>query len=86
MESAMNLVNVTDLRQHLPEYLKQVQKGEEIVITLHGKSIARIVPNFSDNKREQALKRLDTLRGKMILGDILSPLNNNEWTGDANHL
>ena len=82
----MHLVNVTDLRQHLPEYLKQVQKGEEIVITLHGKSIARIVPNFSDNKREQALKRLDTLRGKMILGDILSPLNNDEWTGDANHL
>jgi len=81
----MHLVNVTDLRQHLPEYLKQVQKGEEIVITLHGKSIARIVPNFSDNKREQALKRLDTLRGKMILGDILSPLDD-EWTGDANHL
>ena len=81
----MNLVNVTDLRQHLPEYLKQVQKGEEIMITLHGKSIARIVPNFSDNKREQALKRLDTLRGKMILGDILSPLDD-EWTGDANHL
>jgi prevent-host-death family protein len=86
MENTMNLVNVTDLRQHLPEYLKQVQQGEEIVITLHGKSIARIVPNFSDNKREQALKRLDTLRGKMILGDILSPLNNDEWTGDANHL
>ena len=81
----MNLVNVTDLRQHLPEYLKQVQQGEEIVITLHGKSIARIVPNFPDNKREQALKRLDTLRGKMILGDILSPLDD-EWTGDANHL
>jgi len=86
MENTMNLVNVTDLRQHLPEYLKHVQQGEEIVITLHGKSIARIVPNFSDNKREQALKRLDTLRGKMILGDILSPLNNDEWTGDANHL
>jgi len=81
----MNLVNVTDLRQHLPEYLKQVQQGEEIVITLHGKSIARIVPNFSDNKREQALKRLENLRGKMILGDILSPLDD-EWTGDANHL
>ena len=81
----MNLVNVTDLRQHLPEYLKQVQQGEEIVITLHGKSIARIVPNFSDNKREQALKRLENLRGKMILGDILSPLDD-EWTSDANHL
>ncbi|MEI6745708.1 MAG: type II toxin-antitoxin system prevent-host-death family antitoxin [Methylococcaceae bacterium] len=81
----MNLVNVTDLRQRLPDYLKQVQQGEEIIITLHGKSIARIVPNFPDNKRELALKRLEALRGKMLVGDILSPLNE-EWTGDANHL
>ncbi len=81
----MNLVNVTDLRQRLPDYLKQVQQGEEIIITLHGKSIARIVPDFPDNKRELALKRLEALRGKMLVGDILSPLNE-EWTGDANHL
>jgi prevent-host-death family protein len=81
----MNLVNVSDLRQHLPDYLKQVQQGEEITITLHGKSIARIVPNYTDNKREQALQRLETLRGKMIVGDIVSPLND-EWTGDADHL
>jgi prevent-host-death family protein len=81
----MNLVNVSDLRQHLPDYLKQVQQGEEITITLHGKSIARIVPSYPDNKREQALKRLEALRGKMIVGDIISPLND-EWTGDANNL
>jgi prevent-host-death family protein len=81
----MNLVNVSDLRQHLPDYLKQVQQGKEITITLHGKSIARIVPNYTDNKREQALQRLETLRGKMIIGDITSPLND-EWTGDADHL
>lgn len=30
------------LRQHLPEYLKQVQAGEEVIITVHGKAIARI--------------------------------------------
>ena len=39
----MNAVNVTELRQHLPDHLKQVQQGEEIAITLHGKTIARIV-------------------------------------------
>jgi prevent-host-death family protein len=81
----MNLVNVTDLRQRLPDYLKQVQQGEEIIITLHGKSIARIVPDSANNKRELALKRLEALRGKMLVGDVLSPLNE-EWTGDANHL
>ena len=81
----MNSVNVTELRQHLPEYLKQVQQGEEIVITLHGKTIARIVPEHQETKREAALKRLEALRGTVIVGDILSPLNE-EWTGDADNL
>ncbi len=81
----MNSVNVTELRQHLPDYLKQVQQGEEIAITLHGKTIAHIVPNRKDSEREAALKRLEALRGKMIVGDILAPLDE-EWTGDADNL
>lgn len=81
----MNSVNVTELRQHLPDYLKQVQQGEEIAITLHGKTIARIVPDRNESKRETALKRLEALRGTVIVGDILSPLNE-EWTGDADNL
>jgi prevent-host-death family protein len=85
MEKAMTSVNVTDLRQHLPDYLKKVKQGEEIIITLHGKSIARLVPEQPNNKRELALKRLEALRGKMLVGDILAPLNE-EWTGDADHL
>ncbi|MGY6275110.1 type II toxin-antitoxin system Phd/YefM family antitoxin [Methylomonas sp. MgM2] len=81
----MTAVNVTELRQHLPEYLKQVQLGEEITITVRGKTIARIVPDHDETKREAALKRLSALRGKMIVGDILSPCSD-EWTGDANNL
>jgi prevent-host-death family protein len=81
----MNSVNVTELRQHLPDYLKQVQEGEEIEITLHGKTIARIVPDRNENKREAALKRLEALSGTVIVGDILAPLDE-EWTGDADNL
>jgi prevent-host-death family protein len=81
----MNSVNVTELRQHLPNYLKQVQQGEEIAITLHGKTIARIVPDRNESKREAALKRLEALRGTVIAGDILAPLDE-EWTGDADNL
>ncbi|WKJ92110.1 type II toxin-antitoxin system prevent-host-death family antitoxin [Methylomonas montana] len=81
----MNSVNVTELRQHLPDYLKQVQQGEEIAITLHGKTIARIVPDRQENKREAALKRLEALRGTVIVGDILAPLDE-EWTADADNL
>jgi prevent-host-death family protein len=81
----MNSVNVTELRQHLPDYLKQVQQGEEIAITLHGKTIARIVPDRKESEREAALKRLEALRGTMIVGDILAPLDE-AWTGDADNL
>ncbi len=81
----MSSINVTELRQHLPEYLKQVQAGEEIVITLHGKTIARIVPEAKESKREAALKRLEALRGSVIVGDIISPIEE-EWTADADHL
>jgi prevent-host-death family protein len=81
----MNSINVTELRQHLPDYLKQVQQGEEIEITLHGKTIARIVPDRKESRREAALKRLESLRGTVIIGDILAPLDE-EWTGDADNL
>lgn len=81
----MTSVNVTELRQHLPDYLKQVQQGEEIAITLHGRTIARIVPDYNESKREAALKRLDALRGTVIVGDIMAPLDE-EWTGDADNL
>jgi prevent-host-death family protein len=78
-------VNVTELRQHLPDYLKQVQQGEEITVTLHGKTIARIVPDYQESKRDAALKRLEALHGTVIVGDILAPLDE-EWTGDADNL
>ena len=81
----MTSVNVTELRQRLPEYLRQVQAGEEIVITLHGKTIARIVPDVKENKREAASLRLEALRGTVIAGDILGSLEE-EWTGDADPL
>ncbi|MEQ1622075.1 MAG: type II toxin-antitoxin system prevent-host-death family antitoxin [Methylococcales bacterium] len=81
----MQSVNVTELRQHLPDYLKQVQQGEEIEITLHGKIIARMVPDRKESKRDAALNRLSALRGSMIVGDILAPLDET-WSGDADNL
>ncbi len=81
----MNAVNITELRQHLPAYLKQVQAGQEIAITLHGKTIARIVPDKDVPVREAAMRRIMALRGTMIVGDVLASPDA-EWTGDASHL
>lgn len=76
-------VKVTDLRAHLPDFLKKVSNGEQIQITSHGKTIARIIPEI--DQVDAAKKRLDALRGTMIVGDILQPLDN-EWTADADNL
>ncbi len=81
----MTSINITELRQHLPEYLKQVQAGEEVVITVHGKAIARIVPDHKESECDAADKRLKALRGTVIAGDILALLDET-WAGDADNL
>ena len=79
----MQQVNVTELRNHLPHYMNQVQKGVEFLVTSHGKKIARLVPEI--NNVEDAHSRLMTLRGTMIKGDILDSVEV-EWNADADNL
>lgn len=79
----MQKVNVTELRNHLPHYLKQVQKGVELQVTSHGKNIARLVPEIS--AKDEAWNRLLQLRGTMIKGDIVEPVGV-EWNADADNL
>ena len=55
------------------------------MIASYGKIFAHIVPNRRDDKLEAALKRLSALRGKMTVGDVLMPLNE-EWTDDIENL
>jgi prevent-host-death family protein len=68
----MREINVTELRSHLPAYLAQVQTGEELLVTLHGKAIARILP--SQDIHEAARKQLKVLRKKSHVGDVISPI------------
>ncbi len=77
-------VSVTDLRQHLPTYLKRVEAGEEIRITSRGRVVARIQPE--QDPAEDARLWLESLRGGVVLGDVISPLANVEWTADADNL
>lgn len=37
-------VNVKELRKHLAQFIHQVETGEEIAITRHGKVVARLLP------------------------------------------
>lgn len=80
----MQDINVTELRKHLPSYLKRVARGEQIRVTNNGKVLARIVPE--DDPAASARKRLVALRGTLVLGDIISPIDELQWSGDDDHL
>jgi prevent-host-death family protein len=68
----MEDISVTELRQNLATYLARVQNGEEVVVTAHGKIVARLVPE--QDRRENAKKRLRALHGKARIGDVVSPI------------
>ena len=80
----MQEINITELRKHLPSYLKRVAHGEQIRITSNGKILARIVPE--DAPPAAARKRLEALRGTMVVGDIIGPIAEEAWSGDGDHL
>lgn len=72
----MKKVNVTEFRQNLPSYLSLVQKGTEICVTSHGRVIAHILPPTEPKK--QAKHKLEELRGRCVIGDVITPVND-EW-------
>jgi prevent-host-death family protein len=80
----MGDINITELRKRLPAYLRRVANGEEIRVTSRGRVVARIVPE--ESPAEGPRKRLEELRGTMIVGDIVAPLESELWTGDEDHL
>ena len=55
----MKEVNVTALRQNLPDYLALVERGEKVRVTVHGRVIAEICPPApSDDETTAARTRL----------------------------
>ncbi len=40
----MTVVGAYDAKTHLPRLLKQVEQGETVTITKHGREVARLVP------------------------------------------
>jgi prevent-host-death family protein len=72
-------VNVTELRNHLPEYLGKVKSGEEVAVTLRGKVIARLVPETDECSA--ARSRLAAIRCASWVGDVVSP-SGDDWEAE----
>jgi prevent-host-death family protein len=64
-------VNVYAAKTHLSRLIDQVNAGEEVIITRHGRPVARLVPAEARPKR-----KLGTLKGKgcWVADDFDGPL------------
>jgi prevent-host-death family protein len=73
----MREVQASEAKAHLPQLLDEVERGETIVITRHGRPIARIVPEAERRQEEidRAIASIEGLRrrtGKIDIEELLS--------------
>ncbi|MGD0913051.1 MAG: type II toxin-antitoxin system prevent-host-death family antitoxin [Terracidiphilus sp.] len=55
-----------EAKNKLGALLDRVERGEEIVITRHGKPVARLVPNLGGIDRAQARAAFDRIRARAV--------------------
>ena len=63
-------VGIRRLRDNLSRYINRVREGEEVVVTDHGKAVARIVP----------LERSDLLEQLVAEGVVTPPVERGRTT------
>lgn len=73
----MREVQASEAKVHLPDLLDEVERGETLIITRHGRRIARLVPEAERRQEEidQAIAGIIELRkhtGKITVAEILS--------------
>jgi prevent-host-death family protein len=73
----MREIQASEAKTHLPQLLDEVERGETLVITRHGRAIARIVPEAQQQQKEidnaiESIKALRTRAGKLTPDEILS--------------
>jgi prevent-host-death family protein len=73
----MREIQASEAKTHLPQLLDDVERGETLIITRHGRAIARIVPEAYRRQEEidRAIETIKALRrrtGKITLDELLS--------------
>jgi prevent-host-death family protein len=73
----MREIAASEAKTHLPQLLDEVERGETLVITRHGRPIARLVPEH-DRRRSEIDGAIDAIRNRrrrasgITAADILS--------------
>jgi prevent-host-death family protein len=73
----MREIQASEAKTHLPRLLDEVERGETLIITRHGRAIARIVPEVDRQqaKIDEAMDAIRNLRrrtGRIKVDELLS--------------
>lgn len=77
----MREIQASEAKTHLPSILDDVERGETVVITRHGRPIARLVPETSrrqteiDEAVESILALRKRLKAKATIEEIISSIH-----------
>ncbi len=72
----MDTIAVSKLRANIMKYLKDIEYGKSFDITSRGKVVAKLIP--PDYEKKVAKNRLKELRKTAVIGDIISPIDE-DW-------
>jgi prevent-host-death family protein len=70
-------IQASEAKAHLPQLLDDVERGETLIITRHGRPIARIVPEV-DRRQEEVDRAIENIRalqkknGRITAEELLS--------------
>lgn len=73
----MREIQASEAKVHLPQLLDEVERGETLIITRHGRRIARIVPETERHQEEidkalAGIRELRKLTGRITVSELLS--------------
>lgn len=77
----MREIQASEAKTHLPQLLDDVERGETVVITRHGRPIARLVPEASRRQAEiedavqSILAVRKRLKSEMTVEEIVSSIH-----------
>jgi prevent-host-death family protein len=73
----MREIQASEAKTHLPQLLDEVERGETVIITRHGRPIARLVPEAHRRRQEiesaiETIKLIRQRTGKITTAELLS--------------
>lgn len=76
----MLAIGISEFRANMSAILQRVQNGEIISLMVHETEVAKLVPpNYAQLAARQ---QLDELRQTAVIGDVLSPIDE-QWDVEA---